>query len=86
MSLTQEDIENRFGLHKASIEGENASKPKHAELRERFKEFSSWLNDVLTDCRTKSIAFTALEDASMWSHKAIAETADNNITKENHNA
>lgn len=75
------EIENRFGFHKATIEGANATLPKHALLRKLFKEFAGRLDEILNDEMTtggrvtKHIAFERLEDASMWSHKAIAEDA-----------
>lgn len=69
------EIENRFGFHKATIEGENATLPKHRDTRIKFREFAEWLDDVLPDGRAKAVAFTELENASMWAHKSIAETA-----------
>lgn len=73
--MTSEEIEHRFGFHKATIEGPNATLPKHRDLRIAYREFAAILDAVLPDGRAKSIAFTNLEDASMWSHKAIAELA-----------
>lgn len=73
--LTPEEIEHRFGFHKATIEGDNATLPKHRDLRLRFREFAEMLNEVLPEGRAKSVALTELENASMWSHKSIAETA-----------
>jgi hypothetical protein len=73
--LGRDEIESRFGFHKATIEGDNATLPRHALLRKAFKEFANRLDEVLVDGRAKSIAFTHLEDASMWSHKAVAEDA-----------
>lgn len=73
--LGREEIDNRFGFHKATIEGDNATLPRHALLRKLFKEFGNRLDEVLEDGRAKSVAFMHLEDASMWSHKAIAEDA-----------
>lgn len=70
-----EDIDHRFGFHKATIEGENATLPKHRDVRLRFKEFAQFLEEILPDGRSKAVAFTELENASMWCHKAIAETA-----------
>ncbi|QPX71451.1 hypothetical protein SscP1EGY_54 [Streptomyces phage SscP1EGY] len=75
MPLGVEEIENRFGFHKATIEGDDATKPKHADIRAAFKDFAEYLDDVLPDGRYKSLAFTELEVASMWSHKSVAETA-----------
>lgn len=71
----REDIENRFGFHKGTIEGENATAPKHRDLRIAFMQFAEVLAEALPDGRAKALAFTELEAASMWAHKAIAETA-----------
>lgn len=75
MALGSEEIENRFGFHKATIEGEDATVPKHRDLRIAFVEFASMLDAVLPDGRNKTLALTELEGASMWSHKSIAESA-----------
>ena len=69
------EIEHRFGFHKATVEGENATLPKHRDTRLRFREFAAFLDEVLPEGRAKAVAFTELENASMWAHKAIAETA-----------
>lgn len=73
--LGSTEIHSRFGFHKATIEGAEATKPKHAELRQAFIDFATYLDKLLGSSREKSEAFTHLEDASMWSHKAIAKTA-----------
>lgn len=75
MAVGSKEIENRFGFHKATIEGDNATLPKHRDIRIAFRDFAEYLDEVLPDGRAKSVAFTELENASMWSHKAIAETA-----------
>jgi len=75
MSLNQHEIEERFGFHKATIEGANATAPRHADLRQRFKEFAQYLDDVCPDSRYLSLALTELENASMWAHKAVAQDA-----------
>lgn len=75
MPVGHDEIEHRFGFHKATIEGENATLPKHRDTRLAFREFAAFLDDMLPDGRAKSVAFTELENASMWAHKAIAETA-----------
>jgi hypothetical protein len=74
-SVGREEIENRFGFHAATIEGENATKPAHRDVRLLFREFAEHLDHLLPDGRAKPVAFTHLEDASMWTHKAIAEQA-----------
>ena len=73
--MSPEEIEHRFGFHKATIEGENATLPKHRDTRLKFREFAEWLEEVLPEGRAKAVAFTELENASMWAHKSIAETA-----------
>lgn len=74
-SVGDAEIENRFGFHKASVEGKNATLPKHRDLRLEFREFAEYLDEVLPNGRAKSITFTELENASMWAHKSIAELA-----------
>ena len=71
--LGKEEIEHRFGFHKATIEGDNATLPRHRELRLAYKEFANKLDEVLVDGREKSLVFTAL--ASMWSHCSVAMSA-----------
>ena len=69
------EIEHRFGFHKATIEGDNATLPKHRDTRLLFREFAEKLDKILPGGRAKSVMFTELENASMWAHKSIAETA-----------
>lgn len=68
-----DEIEHRFGFHKATIEGENATLPQHIQLRINFRLFADVLDQMLPVGRAKSVAFTELENASMWAHKAVAE-------------
>lgn len=75
MGLDNEEIKSRFGSHKATLEGPAATAPKHVSLRLDFQGFVRILNEKLEDGREKDLAMTALEEASMWSHKAIAKTA-----------
>lgn len=75
MMLGPEEIENRFGFHKGTVEGPNATAPIHAGLRKKFTAFAQHLDEVVPDSRAKSVMFTELETASMWAHKAIAERA-----------
>jgi hypothetical protein len=75
VSLGAEEIEHRFGFHKATTEGENATLPSHREVRLAFRAFAEQLDGILPAGRAKAVAFTELENASMWAHKAIAEQA-----------
>lgn len=74
MPLGEHEIENRFGFHKASIEGEGATTLKHKNLRIDFRNFAARLDELLPDGRDKDLMWDHLEDASMRSHKAIANT------------
>lgn len=75
MALGAEEIENRFGFHKATIEGDDATKPKHANIRAAFKDFAEYLDEVVPEGRYKDLMADDLERASMWTHKAVAQTA-----------
>jgi len=73
--IGKDEIEHRFGFHKATIEGAHATTPDHLLVRQLFKHFAGRLDELLEDGREKSVAFTHLEEASMWTHKAIAGRA-----------
>lgn len=72
--LSEEEIESRFSYHKARTEGIRPSALVHQRTREVYKELAMWLNEELPDGRAKAMAFTYLEQAAMWSNKAIAES------------
>lgn len=71
-SIGVDELKNRFGTHKATIEGPNPSAKIHGDLREVFLELAIYIDTVLPAGRAKSLALTHLEDASMWSHKTLA--------------
>jgi len=73
--IGHEEIENRFGHHKATLEGDEATLPKHIQLRAHFSSLAGFLDEILPDGREKSVMFTELENASMWAHKSVAKTA-----------
>ncbi len=71
MQISDSDIVNRFGYHRATPQ----TGPQHQQIRRNFIEFANFLNVILPDGRAKATVFTRLEDASMWANKAIAEQA-----------
>jgi hypothetical protein len=77
--LDNEEIENRFGFHKAAIEGPESATEMHKNLRVAFKEFAAVLVQMLpadaSAKRYRHLAYDDLERASMWAHKAIAQMA-----------
>lgn len=75
-ALSQEEIEKRFFHATAggpsSIDGVPSAAYKHDYLVRQFTMFSEMLNTVLgAPSREASVAFTHLEEASSWAHKAI---------------
>lgn len=70
--LTDEELKNRFGAHKATIEGPNPSAGIHQNLREAFLDLAELLDYRLPDGRQKEVMFEHLETASMWAHKTLA--------------
>lgn len=73
ISVGVTEINHRFGFHKAAIENPVVSNETHAALREMFMEMAETLDEMIPPGREKSQAFTELEAASMWSHKALAK-------------
>ena len=67
--LDRDDIIKRFTHHVPATEQVCET---HDAVREGFKEFALALLPSLPDGREKSLAATALEEASFWAHAAIA--------------
>lgn len=70
-SIGKDDVLNRFGYHP----GTELTAPKHEQVREAFIMVATFLDELLPHSRSKSTAFSKLEEAAMWSNKAIAELA-----------
>lgn len=73
--LGREELNNRFGFHKATIEGSNATQPRHIQTRHLFLAFAERLDEIMEDGRAKDNAYDRLEEAAMWAHKGIAADA-----------
>ena len=67
--LDRDDIIKRFTHHVPATEQVRAT---HDYVREEFKAFALQLIPELPDGREKSLAATALEEASFWAHAAVA--------------
>jgi len=65
---SDEELENRLGYHKATEE----TIPMHKNIRGEFLGLAKYLNDLLPEGREKSLAFTALQEAAMWSNASVA--------------
>jgi len=68
---TQRELEEKFGFHKQT----ELSTRQHHAVRAAYLTFAKFINDILPEGEEKHLAFRDLERASMWSHKAIAQTA-----------
>jgi hypothetical protein len=73
--LGSEEINHRFGFHKARIENGGDS-IDHVTLRKEFIKFAGMLDQEVLNSREKALAMTALEEASMWFHKALARDGE----------
>lgn len=64
---TNKDIEARFEpkeLNPGELIPANVTRKKTSDLARNY-------NELLPECRYKSLALTALEEASMWATKAV---------------
>jgi len=68
--LGEEEITKRFGT---VIPQTTAHLQTFADVRNAFIEFAKQLDIMLPDGRSKSIAFTELQEAKMWASAAVAE-------------
>lgn len=66
--VTSEEIDRRFGYHRATDE----TIEKHRHIRAMFIEVANSLNANLPEGREKSLALTALQEAAMWSNASVA--------------
>jgi hypothetical protein len=66
--VSDEELINRFTYHAPS----GAARELHEGARAMFRDVALHLNQLLPEGRSKSLAFTALEDTSFHVHAAIA--------------
>lgn len=63
------EIDKRFTYHQP---GSQQVAQRHELVRREVGELAAYLNEILPESREKALAFTALEEALMWSNAAIA--------------
>lgn len=68
------ELKERFGF---KSQYDPPGKNEHKALSGKFLDLADYLNEALPASRIKSIAFTELENASEWAHKALAENQRN---------
>ena len=71
----QGEVAQRFGFHKATIEGPEATQPRHVVVRRAYMAFVTDLMSLIPEGHYRELALDDLERASMWTHKAIAQLA-----------
>lgn len=69
--IGEKEIRHRFGSTAVNLDVNVAS--AHDDLREAFIVFAIALDELLPNCREKSVAFTELQSSSMWAHKALSD-------------
>lgn len=74
MPLGKDELANRYGWHPPTT-GPKGTALTHKAVREAFEGFANYLNHALPDGRYAELAQTDLEEASMWTNKAIASQA-----------
>lgn len=65
---TDQEITDRHAHHPPTGEAIGI----HESIRERGTAFALWLNDWLPESREKSLALTAVQEATMWANAAVA--------------
>lgn len=68
---SDDELTHRFTYHAPGP----AARAKHETVREATRDLALFLNEHLPEGRSKSLAFTALEEASFHAHAAIARDA-----------
>lgn len=66
--VTREDLDHRFTYHAPT----GRARELHDVTRLNFRSFAISMTSNLPAGREKSLAVTALEEASFWAHAAIA--------------
>lgn len=70
--VTDDELEKRFGYHRDTPE----TIEKHQDIRGNFLDLAKMLNELLPELlpegREKSLAFTSLQEAAMWSNASVA--------------
>lgn len=66
--MNTDDLDNRFTHHPPK--GDQAE--RYESIRAYAKFFAGVINELCPDSREKSLAVTALEEATMWANASIA--------------
>jgi hypothetical protein len=69
MPIGKDEILNRWGYHPPA---DAVNVRRHEQVREAYIAFAEYLDLILPDGRSKSSAFTKLQESSMWANYGIA--------------
>jgi hypothetical protein len=67
-TLDSLEMDNRFSYH--SPKGDQVE--RYQRIRDKAKEFALLIAELTPKSREQSLAFTHIEDASMWANASIA--------------
>lgn len=67
--MDEADLDNRFAYHQPSTP---SVAENHGNIRDRCRDLAAVIDAAAVDCREKSLAITALEEAMLWANAAIA--------------
>jgi hypothetical protein len=66
--IERDDVRGIFSFHPATP----ATGPKHAEVREQFRELAMWVLANVPRSRERSLTITALQEGMMWANAGVA--------------
>lgn len=70
--MTDEEINNNFKYHELN----NKNSTILDNIRSRCKWIVGYINEVMPECREKSLAITKFEEAMMWANAGIARQGE----------
>ena len=68
MTITQEEIEQRFTYH--APKGDQAE--RYTSIRAKAKEMALLVSSLVPESREQSVSLTKLDEAVMWANAGIA--------------
>lgn len=68
--MEHKELDNNYTYHAPN----EAKALLHEEIRATVFVTAEHLNNMLPDCREKSLALTKLEEATMWANAALARS------------
>lgn len=73
--MDPDELQHRFAYHRPTGNKGEA----HEFIRNQCAYLASRINAIAPDCREKSLAITALEEAMLWTNAAIARNPETSV-------